>query len=321
MNIYLSKKYIESNWSDEAVAVYIALRKILRKDDYKCYISFNMIYYVLCGKFKNQKPNRYFMDKIKIGLSELINIGVVSYVDVVSVSEFVLDLSRLELDTKNAAKTEDYFVIVQDTEIHTIMNSNYKQKFKLCRYFVFLVGTFNSKSQLNFTSLEYLVSRIKISEQTIIEYNRILEEKKLIYIYRANMCIRNSSTGEISKITNTYGRYTDKDKVIQAGESHANTYGYDPNEKKTRLRSGKENRSASAKYYAFCKGKEYDYNTLKSIYLTLEQFNKDLSEKFKSDEYKKDLTVFKDYDFYCKENTDDDTCGENGSKLMPHRLI
>ncbi len=30
MNVYLSKKYITSDWSDEAVAVYIALRKILR---------------------------------------------------------------------------------------------------------------------------------------------------------------------------------------------------------------------------------------------------------------------------------------------------
>jgi hypothetical protein len=153
MNIYLSKKYITGDWSDEAVAVYIALRKILRRDEPTCYVTLNMIYYALWGKFERQKTNQRIMDSIKSGLNELINLGLVSYEEVLSSFEYVLDLSKLELDTSKAIETKDFFVIVQDTEIHTIMNGDSQHKFKLCRYFVFLVGTFNNKTQVGFSPL------------------------------------------------------------------------------------------------------------------------------------------------------------------------
>lgn len=46
------------------------------------------------------------------------------------------------------------------------------------------------------------------------------------------------------------------------------------------------------KYNSFCNGVSYDKKTLKAIYLALIEYNKRYPEK------PRDLTVFKDYDFY-----------------------
>lgn len=302
MQVYIRSDFSQSDYSDEAVAVYIALRRILRRDEPKYYITINMIYYTLRGTLQNQTYDRYFVDKIKSGLNELINSGLVSCEEVISMSEFILDLTQLELNTKKTSETKHFFTVIEDTEIHTIMNSNNKHKFKLLRYFVFLVSTFNNVSQIGFTPLEYMEDKIKVSKKTLINYNRILEEMKLIYTYRSDMCVRNNETTEIKRITNTYGRYADKDKTIQAGQHYSDEYGYTSDDSKVKLRSSKENRSASAKYNAFIKGKEYDYDTLEEIYLVLHEFNSSLERRYGKgwERYKKDLTVFKEYEFYCE---------------------
>lgn len=299
--------------SDEAFAVYVALRNIYRQDEPKCYVSLNMIYYALCGKLGNYKTDRRFMDKIRNGLNELVDTDLVSYIEVAK-SEFVLDLSNLNLDTKNAKKTKKFFAIIDNSEIRTIMNSDSQHRFKLLRYFVYLAGTFNSESKAGFTSIDKMVKHLHFAKQSIINYTTILQEMELIYTYHSDSFIRYSDGGKITKISNTYGRYRDKDKVISAGESQANRYGYDSDAKKVRTKSTKEIRSASAKFYSFCSGKKYDDDTLREIYLTLVEFNKD-----KPDEYKKDLAIFKNYDFYCEEEVDtkddnyldDDTWGES----------
>ncbi len=278
-----------------------------------------MIYYALWGTFESQKPNRRMMDSIKSGLNELINSGIISYEEVLSSFEYVLDLAKLEIDTSKATETKDFFVIVQDTEIHTIMNSKAQHKFKLCRYFVFLVGTFNSKTQIGFSPLGYMVDKIGISKPTIVEYNTLLEEMELIYIYRSTSCIRNSSSGEIKKITNTYGRYSDKAKVIQEGKAYTDTYGYGENESRHKLFSTSDKKSASMKYNFFVSGKKtYNDEELEWMYNVLSEFNASLKSRYGEDweYYSKDLSVFKECNFYCEDIEDSDwgevdSCSKN----------
>lgn len=314
MNIFLNKKYVfgKECVSDEALMVYVALRRFYQREINNYYVSMNMIYYNLFGKFDKSKNNRYIIEKLKIGLNELINIGIVSYVSIISPKEFILDLTKIEYDTSKAKETKEYFVIIDDTEIFKIMNCDNANKFKLCRYFIYLVGTFNNSKETNsihalrndvgYSPLEYMVDQTEISENTIINYNTLLEELKLIYIYKAPYIKRNND-GEINGITNTYGRYKNKELVEKAGISHLQAVGYDANEKRVKKANGKRNRSYSMKYNSFCSGKKYDYDTLKEMYETLVEYNKNLVKQYKSDKYKKDLTVFKDYDFYVDEDS------------------
>ena len=68
--------------------------------------------------------------------------------------------------------------------------------------------------------VEYLCNMIGVSFKTnsklIYQYNKVLEENKIMYINHNNdKFIQNSSTGRIRSYTNNYGRYEDKDYICE----------------------------------------------------------------------------------------------------------
>ena len=80
-------------------------------------------------------------------------------------------------------------------QIFKIKNIN---NFTLLRYFIFVIGTINWNITVylpngeykngvvgNFT-IDYLAEKAGISKRSAIEYNKILEKEKLLYIHRQN---------------------------------------------------------------------------------------------------------------------------------------
>ena len=315
MDIFIEKKYVTGAkaLSEKALTCYLALKQIYNNGkESNYYVSMNMLCYQLFGKYIQNGYKRHFIDDLQIGLNELINNNIISYVDVISKREFILDLSHLYLDTKKSKENKEYFSVLNDTDIHKIMNNCKAEKFKVCRYFIYLVGTFvkvpykDKSYKAGFMKIEYMADKLNITSKSVIKYNAILEDNNVIAIYKAKFNMRNKTTGEINGITNTYGFYDDKDIIMQIGKDHEIEYGYDKDTKKIIKAKGNLTRSWVAKFNCFCNGKQYDEEQLKQMYFVIRDLNKRNLEKYGKDNennHLKDLSLFKDYDFYVDEDS------------------
>ena len=63
----------------------------------------------------------------------------------------------------------------------------------------------------NFT-IDYLAEKAGISKRSAIEYNKILEKEKLLYIHRQNDFVIDDKNN-IKSLSNIYGRYCDMEYI------------------------------------------------------------------------------------------------------------
>ena len=64
--------------------------------------------------------------------------------------------------------------------------------------------------------------------KTAYRYNEILQNLGLIYVYKAGDFLEVTDKNDIrsiKSISNTYGRYKDKDIIIQEGKNYVESYG------------------------------------------------------------------------------------------------
>ena len=109
-------------------------------------------------------------------------------------------------------KTER-FTIIMHSELQQLYKCTNGRTSKIINYFVKLIQTINSRSKVGWTAIETFAYDLKVSKTSICEWNTILEQHELIYIYRYDVCkvIGNHS----QNLTNVYGRPCDK-AVIDA---------------------------------------------------------------------------------------------------------
>lgn len=237
----LSNKQI----SNEAIGVYIAIKKFY--DTERIYINYNLLAYNLTGTLNNQ---RRFMDSIKVGLSELISMGIIEVVED-NKSEFIININ----------KKEDKFVLVYEEEIHKIMSTS-KDRFSLLRYFLNVVSTINNVKKVGFTSIDILSFNSDIQDTVAKRYNAQLEELQIIYIHRFAKCLR--IDGDIRKVNNTYGRFADIEIVIKEATEYFETINGLSSIPK--ITTGDEARSIKQKYnYLVKKIKENKIITMDEI--------------------------------------------------------
>lgn len=230
MDIYLSKKIINDlKLSNDIIGAYVALRKIHHPmDKTKYYVTINMLLYELFG---NCHYNRSDYKHISDGLTGLIENELITVVDRVSISEYIVDLSELVIDRKK--NEDDRFTIITEEELYFIMNyssENGKRgidRLAFIRYFINFVGsvnfyhgvytdaTGNQKTNfVGFMSQEYLYKLSGISKNTLIKFNEILESNHIIYVYhhKKNKQMKDDS---YRAVTNHYGRYKDKEDIMK----------------------------------------------------------------------------------------------------------
>lgn len=240
MDIFLNKKIIaDLKLSNDVIGAYIALKKIHYSMDKKEYfVSLNLLMYELFG---NCNYNRSDYKHISDGLSELIKNKLVSVVEKVTSSEWIIDLSGLVIDTKK--KGDEYFTAITDEDLYFIMNyasENGKRgidRLAFVRYFINLIGSINfhqgiyldaaGTKKTNFVgymSQEYLYKLSGISKNTLIKFNEILESNEIIYFYHHNKN-KQEDDGSYRAVTNHYGRYKDREDIIQFALQYENKKG------------------------------------------------------------------------------------------------
>lgn len=219
-------------------------------------------------------------DYIKCGLNELIENNIIKEINKVQ-KHYILDCSNLWIDTNNSNYT-----IITFNEVIKIFEIENVNNFSLLRYYIYLIGTISNKITVyledgqyknhvigNFT-IEYLSQLTGISKRTIIDYNKILENNKLIYVYRQNDFIINEENN-IKQLPNVYGRFKD----IQ----YINTFANNQKKFKESYKYVKNNiekinnkRRLAQKYQQLLKGggKNYSKEEIQEIYYYVINENK-----------------------------------------------
>lgn len=298
------KDKIFSNYS---IAVYCVLQALsIPTHLYKQCITQNQIEFYLTGEVSNR---RRLSDYIKCGINELIDNNIIIKEHEVH-KHYILNCSNLWIDTK----TENFTKITFD-EVQKIFQLSNVNNFLLLRYFILLMSTITSSITVylpngdfknrvvgNFT-IDYLAKLAGISERSVIEYNKLLEENNLLYVYRDNDFILDDENN-IKRLSNVYGRCCDSEFINEFANSkqkYNSSYRY----VQTNKVAANNNRRLAQKYQQILKGngERYSKTEIIEIYDYIVSQNKKyekLYEKNNYDEYLnkiRDVSVFEKYDF------------------------
>lgn len=251
-------------------------------------------------------------DYIKCGINELIDNHIVEKIDI-SQKHYILDCSNL-----SSNKFQEHFTIINFNEVQKIFKVENTNNFLLLKYFISLIWTISSKITVyldngefksrvvgNYT-IDYLSELSGIGVRTIIEYNKILEEIGLIYIYRQNDFVIDKENN-IKRLNNIYGRASDMDYIIAFAnnqQKHYESYRYlENNNKKANTK-----RRLAQMYQQILKGKDKKYSNAEiiSVYEYVISENEKYERMYEKNQYEeyldkiRDIDVFKKYDFIPK---------------------
>lgn len=201
--------------SEYGLLVYCVLQKISFREVSKICVTLQQIIFSIIGIVPERRSRIY--ENIVQGLKELEDANLVK-IDDVTQKHYILDTSSMTIDT-----SKGNFTIVYFDEIKRIFEIDGVNNFILLEYFVSLVGTISSSIEVvlpsgisksrvvgNYT-IQYLAKISKISVRSVIDYNKILENNKLIYIYRHDDFLL--FNGELRQLSNVYGRFSDHEYI------------------------------------------------------------------------------------------------------------
>lgn len=305
MEIYLKNNMIDDmKISDSEFGVYIALKSIYQSSRENQYVTYNMLMYELAGNF-NFKRSLY--EKVRSAFESLVDKNLITIIKKISSTEFIIDLEKLYFSVDSNSNV--YYTVIYSKELQKIINLSTKaDKFKLLRYFVVCLRTVNrsqgvykdcystKQNFVGFMTQDYLSEHSGIDGNTLLAYNKILMENKLLYIYKHTELKRDMITGQFKSFSNHYGRYEDKEDIIAFARNYAKICGV--NERIVQSEKANRKRSVSAKYnnlrYDFGRYvKQYSDDELIEIYKQIHHDNKmiqkDIDAAKKGSDYQKSL--------------------------------
>lgn len=230
----IDKEFLLNNQiSDEALMVLIGIRTKFTKP-VDLYVSYALLEGVIYG-YKN--TDRSKREAIIAGFNELVSEGLIKIICTMKNDVMVCDISKVcELIPSH------YYINISKDEFQKIINlKEGVYNYKLLRYFVDLIGTFDGSKtmhpdyrfKIGHMSQSVLCSICRVNSNTLNKYNDILERNQLIYIARRKSSVVGVKSGSIYKqMPNVYSRYEHKeecDKYIkengfkQKGDKFINT--------------------------------------------------------------------------------------------------
>lgn len=301
------KLIFDNTFSNYSLAVYCVLRTLSQPTrlPIQC-VTQEQVEFYLTGQLSNR---RRMSDYIKCGINELVENHIIEKNDIVQ-KHFILDCTNLCTN-----ESQEHFAIITFEEVKKIFNVENTNNFLLLKYFCSLIWTISSKITVylengeyknrvvgNFT-IDYLSELSGIGVRTIIEYNKILEEKGLIYIYRQEDFVLDKENN-IKRLNNIYGRASDIEYITTFAKNqqkHYESYRYlENNNKKTNTK-----RRLAQMYQQLLKGggKDYTEKDITEIYNYVIEENQKyerMYEKNKCEDYLdkiRNIDIFDKYEF------------------------
>ena len=288
-----------SNYSLAAYCVLHAL-SIPTHMPIQCITRYQIEFY-LTG---NLSRRRVMSDYIKCGINELISNHIVEKIEE-DKKHYVLDCSNIHIDT-----TKEHFTVLNFSEVQRIFQAENINNFLLLRYFIFLVGTISSKINVylengecknrvvgNFT-IDYLSELSGISERSIIEYNKILEELGLLYVFRQQDFVIDKENN-IKHLSNIYGRPCDIE-YIKTFATNQQKYHESYRYVKNNTSKVNNNRRFAQMYQQLLKGGGTDYTNgeVLNIYNYVISENKKYERLYEKKGYEEYLDKIRDTDIF-----------------------
>lgn len=216
INIFVPNHLLDdTNISEYGLLVYCVLQKYAFKESEKICVTLQQIIFSIIGSVPERRSRIY--ENIIQGLEELKNSNIIKTDGVVQ-KHYILDVSDMIVNT-----SKGNFTIVYWDEIKRVFEIDGVNNFILLKYFISVASTISSSIEVvlpsgmsknrvvgNYT-IEYLSKITKISVRAVIDYNKLLESKELIYIYRHDDFLL--VNGEIRQLANVYGRFSDREYV------------------------------------------------------------------------------------------------------------
>lgn len=305
------KLIFDNTFSNYSLAVYCVLRTLSQPTrlPIQC-VTQEQVEFYLTGQLSNR---RRMSDYIKCGINELVENHIIEKNDIVQ-KHFILDCTNLCTNG-----SQEHFAIITFEEVKKIFNVENINNFLLLKYFCSLIWTISSKITVylengeyknrvigNFT-IDYLSELSGIGVRTIIEYNKILEEIGLIYIYRQEDFVIDKENN-IKRLNNIYGRASDIEYITTFAKNqqkHYESYRYLENNNK----KANNKRRLAQMYQQLLKGggKDYTEKDITDIYNYVIEENQKyerMYEKNKCEDYLdniRDTDIFDKYDFLKRE--------------------
>lgn len=289
MDVFLESKIIcDKKLSSNAIAAYTALRMIQNLNTNKYYVNIKLLTFQLTD---NITFSRKYMERLSDGLNELIVMKCLQVVINKADKDYILDIGNLIIDNNyDSSKDKTFFVVIGSDEIHKIMNLDSRlDKFSVLRYFMCMLSTVNynatyydvmGKEYNNFVGFmtnDYIGSLCGVTSYTTYDkYNHLLEDSKLVYIFRHSVMLCDDK-GQLKNLPNHYGRYKDKELIIGYAVSREDfELGEDAVDKRAN-----ESRSLMQKYYCMVKyGTEYPEKETKHIHRYVHYRNQQNEKKY-----------------------------------------
>ena len=262
MNIFLSK-HIDLN--DKETVVMGALNGLYSNKNENLYVSISLLGYAITGRFlntKNQK-DRTIVEGIREGLHSLIDREIIEVLDC-NKDDYIFSSKGMSVDTD-----KENFVVIKQWEMQRIFEMGNKP-FCIFNFFVTIVGTINNTTKEWHMSQDKMIEIFGGSKRTINDYLRQLEEMKLLYVFRPK---KRRTDGTFQSVNNSYGRYTDKEKIMFEALAYIETVECEDTYNKI------DRRAIKLRYNAYCGGaKKYINNPelVESLMQECIKYNKSL---------------------------------------------
>ena len=265
MNLFLSKN-IELD--DKETVVMAILNGLYSNKNENLYISTSLLGYAITGRFLNVKNNkdRTIISGIKDGFDSLIKKEIIEVIDC-DKDNYILSSKGLTVDTE-----KENFVVIEQWEMQRIFENGNKP-FCIFNFFATIVGTINNITKEWHMSQDGMVEIFGGSKRTINDYLQQLEEMQLLYVFRPK---KRRTDGTFQNINNSYGRYTDKEKVMISAMAYVETIECED------TYSEIDRRAIKLRYNAYCNGaKKYKNNPklVESLMQECIEYNKSLEFK------------------------------------------
>jgi hypothetical protein len=284
------------------------------------YINSSLLSYLLTGKYP---ADSNLIKNIINGVEGLGKKQVISISQSDINNEWIIDTEDMiknKVDKPKPAENNDkdnkkvkpeFYVAIDNEEINKILNSSkkyYTRSISLLRFFVYLLTTLSKKKDskyngIGIVSITDMVEATGLNNKTVTSYLNSLVEYELIYRYKSKDFIK-FEDGDIVEISHTYGRFKDKDKIDKIGKQHEEDYGEKLKTKHQKINKSKSDKtrglSQMYKHVENCikEGKPipYDNKKCKEIYIAMCDLN--IKNNKEHPERLKDLSIFKQFDFY-----------------------
>lgn len=287
LKLFISKSKV----MDEKETVILAILNGLQCNKYdRLFASITEIAYILTGRWiDTRNKDRRLYNNLKSGLESLANRKLITILDQ-NGDNYVISNDGLEVDTE-----KEKFAVVELWEMQKIF-SEANKPFNVFLFFVNLVETINNTTKEWHMSQEDMAAQWGYGKETVNSYLEQLEKMELIYVYRYK---KRKADGTYHKLNNSYGRYADKESVVEAARKYADTVECEDFFERI------DRRGIKLRYNAFCNNaKKYQNNpdAIAELYKECQSYNKSLEyrpiEEICDGEWKKveglDLSVFPD---------------------------